>query len=679
MSNDFITPAYTFTPGGSGVGTVNLSGISGFDVKKLVCIINQTAGVTIYATGTTAKRFTSVVGTTITLFYNTTGMSAGDVLQVKYQADDVLPSGAATSALQTSGNASLSSIDTKTPALSGGKVPVTIDRADSSATVSGSSAVGVAPTLPPVSVSGVDAGGLKRHILTDPAGRIEINTIHDAIDIQFPEIISPALTYRINTAGSGPSNSVTTQVMPGGRYSCAISLPNTTAATVALASCTTTTGSRTIGYTGAAPALGALISGTGVQNGSYVSGNIIPGTSFEISVPALSSATNTLTTTGGSFTVVFEKSSDNSTWSSASVWPKTLLENSGSVTQTNTIGLFIFNAGSEDNYFRLRLSALTTIPQVDMFIDTYAQNKIIRLPYISGLTAAIPTGIAFIPPIDCEDIQHINYDIQNLTGTGQTITNRQSNDPRLGTLANQIAASTANAPWTFANTTTAAGSYRVIPVGKYYLAAVTHTAIAAMTIGGVVAKVGAITHPDTLQTASTSQITGAAAQGATAAGNPVLGGAVAKTAQPTARTDGQVVAPLFSKVGHQVTKPWQVRDLTDSNAAVTLSTTTETTLVTAVASTFNDLVGLIISSTATFTGSPTAVSLDFRDTTAGTVRFSVALPITPGPLSPIPLPDIFKQATVNTNWTVQLVFTGGTTPAIGSGSIRVTAQTIRNI
>lgn len=36
--------------------------------------------------------------------------------------------------------------------------------------VSGSAAVGVAPSLPPLSVSGVDAGGLKRHFLTDAAG-----------------------------------------------------------------------------------------------------------------------------------------------------------------------------------------------------------------------------------------------------------------------------------------------------------------------------------------------------------------------------------------------------------------------------------------------------------------------------------------------------------------------------
>jgi len=84
MPKAFLTPTYTFTPGASGVGTVNLSGISPFDVKRLAAIINQTRGVTIYATGAVATRYTAVSGTTLTLFVDTTGHSSGDVLQVIY-------------------------------------------------------------------------------------------------------------------------------------------------------------------------------------------------------------------------------------------------------------------------------------------------------------------------------------------------------------------------------------------------------------------------------------------------------------------------------------------------------------------------------------------------------------------------------------------------------------------
>ena len=121
----FISPTYTFTPGASGVGTVNLSGISAFNIKYLVSIINQTTGEIVYSTASPSLRYTNVSGTTVTLFKDTTSMSSGDVLQVIY--DDpamVLPTGAATEAKQDTGNTALSSIDGKTPALVSGKVPV---------------------------------------------------------------------------------------------------------------------------------------------------------------------------------------------------------------------------------------------------------------------------------------------------------------------------------------------------------------------------------------------------------------------------------------------------------------------------------------------------------------------------------------------------------------------------
>ena len=89
MSKDFIIPSYTFTPGVSGAGTVDLSGIVGFNIKKLVAIINQTKGQMIYATGKIGFRYTNVSGTLITLFYDTSAMSSADVLQVVYQDDNI--------------------------------------------------------------------------------------------------------------------------------------------------------------------------------------------------------------------------------------------------------------------------------------------------------------------------------------------------------------------------------------------------------------------------------------------------------------------------------------------------------------------------------------------------------------------------------------------------------------
>jgi hypothetical protein len=81
---DFISTTYTFTPGISGVGTVNLSGIDNFDPKLLVAIINQTKGVVIYATGSTSTGYTNITDSTLTLTVNTSTHSSSDILQVIY-------------------------------------------------------------------------------------------------------------------------------------------------------------------------------------------------------------------------------------------------------------------------------------------------------------------------------------------------------------------------------------------------------------------------------------------------------------------------------------------------------------------------------------------------------------------------------------------------------------------
>ena len=107
----FITPNYTFTPGASGVGTVALSGIAGFNIKYLVAIINQTRGVTIYATGSTATRYTALAGTTLTLFADTAGHSASDVLQVIYEDQTQVP---VIPSMTTGGNISVTTAATGT-------------------------------------------------------------------------------------------------------------------------------------------------------------------------------------------------------------------------------------------------------------------------------------------------------------------------------------------------------------------------------------------------------------------------------------------------------------------------------------------------------------------------------------------------------------------------------------
>ena len=80
---DFITPSYTFTPAGSGVGTVTLD-IEEFDVRRLVAIMNQTRGVPIYSTADPAKLFTNLSGSTLTLNADTSTHASSDILQVIY-------------------------------------------------------------------------------------------------------------------------------------------------------------------------------------------------------------------------------------------------------------------------------------------------------------------------------------------------------------------------------------------------------------------------------------------------------------------------------------------------------------------------------------------------------------------------------------------------------------------
>lgn len=81
----FITPAYTFTPGASGVGTINLSGIPGFEIKRLLAVINQTRGLVLYSTANASLTYTSIAGTTLTLMLDTSTMNASDVIQVVYE------------------------------------------------------------------------------------------------------------------------------------------------------------------------------------------------------------------------------------------------------------------------------------------------------------------------------------------------------------------------------------------------------------------------------------------------------------------------------------------------------------------------------------------------------------------------------------------------------------------
>lgn len=140
---------------------------------------------------------------------------------------------------------------------------------------------------------------------------------------------------------------------------------------------------------------------------------------------------------------------------------------------------------------------------------------------------------------------------------------------------------------------------------------------------------------------------GAGATGSAPPANAAYTGLIALTANPSAATTGSLVGGMADKLGRQIVNLGQVRDLRIKQTTTIAASTSETTIGTAVASTFLDLVALVISNT-----SATAARVDIRDTTAGSVLFSIYCPAadTRGfTLAGSSVP----QTTVNTNWTAQ--------------------------
>ncbi len=96
------------------------------------------------------------------------------------------------------------------------------------------------------------------------------------------------------------------------------------------------------------------------------------------------------------------------------------------------------------------------------------------------------------------------------------------------------------------------------------------------------------------------------------------------------------------------------------------SSTTETTIATAVASTFLDLYGLIVTNT-----SATAVNVAIKDATAGTTRMNFAVPAGDTRGFMLPIDAAVKQSGSNANWTA--------TCSASVASVIVTALTVSNL
>lgn len=144
------------------------------------------------------------------------------------------------------------------------------------------------------------------------------------------------------------------------------------------------------------------------------------------------------------------------------------------------------------------------------------------------------------------------------------------------------------------------------------------------------------------------QAVGNVANAASDSGNPIKIGGVGINAIPTAVTNGQRVNANYDLEGRALIAFADRSQIVDGGA-ITISTTTETTILAAgAAGIFNDLTLLMLTNT-----SSTAVRVDIRDATAGTVKFSVALAANGGAIIPFNLVPR-NQTTAANNWTAQL-------------------------
>lgn len=138
-------------------------------------------------------------------------------------------------------------------------------------------------------------------------------------------------------------------------------------------------------------------------------------------------------------------------------------------------------------------------------------------------------------------------------------------------------------------------------------------------------------------------------------GNPVKTGGVARQANPTAVAAGDRVSFSADDLGRQITRPVQVRDLTIT-AYASLTNGTETTLLSASAGSFHDLIYVMAAN-----NSDAAATVDIRPVTAGNVVMSIQVPAngTAGVALPVPFPQ--SASDTGNNWTADMGDITGTT------------------
>lgn len=257
-----------------------------------------------------------------------------------------------------------------------------------------------------------------------------------------------------------------------------------------------------------------------------------------------------------------------------------------------------------------------------------ANAGVLTVQGIASMTKLLvtPDSVA-LPANQSVNVSQVNG-VTTLTGAGATGTGSQR-----ATVAQDTTTLAGSAPGT-----AGAASANVVTVQG--VASMTPVQVSQATAGNLNATVvGTGTF--------VTQAAGTTASGSTLSSSPLAIGGRAATQNPTAVTDGQAVDTMHDKLGKLVAVG-AIRILKGSQKTTLSNTTGETTIITAVASTFLDLYGLILANTGA-----TTTKVDIRNATGGSIIATLEVPTLETRGFMLPVDSAVTQAIVNNNWTAQ--------------------------
>lgn len=506
-----------------------------------------------------------------------------------------------------SGGGSSGTVGQKTMAQS---QPVTMASDQPAIAVSGTAGVGTVPTLPPVSISGVDATGAKRHLRTDAAGVITLPATVMGPDGQQYAAISTVRQKWVDDFGSTALRADRWEVYQGG------TMP------------------------------GGQPQGSGVTGITYsVSAStlaVVMGTTLNAELWLVSKAMFTIPFDFQFSGKLSQRLAENGFWfeivecdpvTGELIPHESVVGESRNRTAayfggtTTAAGLTV--EGMADNSPAISTLVITNFSTMtsdaDVSVEARAQDT-----WVNGV------------PTDSNSSR---------SGSAQRMS-RQVPDPTK-TYKLRLRFKNIGTP----ATSTTISLYRILVMDVQELTA----EITAGRGDGTAGKGMSV-----LISGGIAATQGNAAHAATISGNPLQIGGRAINVQPTAVATGQNSYVQLDLAGRLVVKPGGIPQGHDFNRVAALTATTETTLVAAVASNRHELQEIAIANRDNI-----AHTFDLRDAAAGTIRksFIIGAGLTQQFTFPAGLPAVAQ----NTAWTVQMREAATTGVDISTSSYRTTA------